>query len=275
MREHRRRLLGRSLLLTALTFVFLFPVLWTLSISIKPNPSIFSLPPDWIFRPIADHFESAFSGGGDVLRNLRNSALIATSSTLLVIAVGTPAAYALSRLSIRRRDDVMLFILASRMAPPVALLVPYFLIYNELGLLETHLGLIVAYLTFNLSFYVWLLSIFFKEIPSDLEAAGHLDGHGPFYTFVRIVLPLMKSSIIATSLLVFIFAWNEFAFAFLIGGRGAETLPVAISRFITPRGVQFGELAAVGAVALVPVAVMVFLLHKHIIRGLSLGAVKG
>lgn len=275
MRERRLHLVPRTLLLIGLTFLFLFPVLWTLSISIKPNTSIFTLPPDWIFRPIAGHFESAFAGQGAVLRDLGNSALIASSSTLLVIAIGTPAAYALSRLSIRRRDDFMLFILASRMAPPVALLIPYFLIYNELGLLETHFGLIIAYLTFNLSFYVWLLSIFFKEIPPDLESAGQLDGQGPFYTFVRIILPLMKSSIIATSVLVFIFAWNEFAFAFLIGGRGAETLPVGISRFITPRGVQFGELAAVGAVALVPVAVLVFLLHKHIIRGLSLGAVKG
>lgn len=278
MTERRLQITIRTLLLALLTLVFIFPILWVISIGFKPNTAIFATPPDWIFRPITSHYRAAFGGNsavGGIVADLGNSTLIATVSTALIILIGTPAAYALSRLRVRRRDDIMLFILATRMAPPVALLVPYFILYKDLGLLDTHTGLIIAYLTFNLSFYVWLLAIFFKELPVDLESAAMLDGHSPFRVFLKTILPLMKSSIIATSVLVFIFAWNEFAFALLIGGRNTETLPVAISRFITPRGVLWGELAAVGTVALLPVSVIVFLLHKHIVRGLSLGAVKG
>lgn len=264
----------RTMFLLFVTGLFVFPIFWTLSLSVKPNAIMFSLPPKWLFTPIWDHYKTVFIEG-DFLRNLVNSLIVAISSTVMTVLIGTPAAYSLARLRPRGRDDMMMFVLASRMAPPVALLIPFFLIFKSLGLLETHLGLVIAYLTFNLSFYVWLLSVFAKEIPQDLEGAALADGYGPMYAFFRVILPLMRPSIIASGVLVFIFAWNEFAFAFILGGRSAETLPVAISRFITPSGVQFGPLAALGTVAVIPVAVIVFVLHKHIVRGLSLGAVKG
>jgi multiple sugar transport system permease protein len=236
---------------------------------------LFARPPDFFFSPIPDHYLEAFASETRAVADLLNSLIIAGASTALVIVIGTPAAYALARLQVSRRDDIMLFILASRMAPPIALIVPFFLIYSNVGLLNTRGGLILAYLTFNLSFYVWLMSIFLKDIPRDLEAAANVDGYGPTYAFVRIVLPLAVPGIIATGVLTFIFAWNEFAFALLLGGRDAETLPVAISRFVTPRGVEWGSLAAVATVALVPVFLIVFALYRFIIRGLSLGAVKG
>ncbi len=258
----------------AVTGVFVFPIYWTFSLSVKPRGIMFSLPPRWFFAPIWDHYVSVLTDG-EFIRSIVNSLILSVSSTVLVVLIGTPAAYSLARLRPRGRDDLMLFVLASRMAPPIALVIPFFLFYGTLGLLETHLGLIIAYMTFNLSFYVWLLSVFSKDIPGDLEAAGFADGYGPTYVFFRIMLPLMRPSIIATSVLVFIFAWNEFLFALVLGGSTAQTLPVAISRFITPAGVQFGPLAALGTVAVLPVAVLVFALHKHIVRGLSLGAVKG
>lgn len=264
----------RTLLLTGLTLIFIFPVLWSLSISIRPKESVFARPPDYFFKPVFDSFKVIFDNPS-VITGLTNSVIIASLSTLLVVLLGTPAAYALSRLQVKGRDDIMMFVLASRMAPPVAMIIPFFLIYKEVGLLETHLGLILAYLTFNLSFYVWVLSIFIKEIPRDLESAGYADGYGPWQVFLKVLLPLMRPSIIATSILVFIFAWNEFAFALLLGGRGAETLPVVISSAITPSGVEFGELAAMGVLGVTPILIGVFLLHKHIIRGLSMGAVKG
>jgi multiple sugar transport system permease protein len=264
----------RTLALAVLTIIFVFPVLWSLSISIRPQESVFARPPDFFFSPILDHFDTILNNS-DVINGLTNSILIASISTLLVVLIGTPAAYALARLQVRGRDDILMFVLASRMAPPVALIVPFFLIYKELELLETRVGLIAAYLTFNLSFYVWVLSIFIREIPRDLESAGYADGYRPWQVFMKVILPLMRPSIIATAILVFIFAWNEFAFALILGGRGAETLPVVISRAITPSGVEFGELAAMGVIGVAPILIIVFLLHKHIIRGLSMGAVKG
>jgi multiple sugar transport system permease protein len=274
-RQSNKRIALRTLLLLVLTLIFIFPALWMISISFKPRDALFARPPDFFFAPIPDHYLAAFAPETRAVTDLVNSLIIAGASTALVILLGTPAAYALARLQVKRRDDILMFILASRMAPPVALIVSFFIIYNKLGLLNTHLGLILAYLTFNLSFYVWLMSIFFREIPRDVEAAANVDGYGPTYAFARIVVPLALPGIVATGVLVFIFAWNEFAYALLLGGQNAETLPVAISRFVTPRGVEWGALAAVGTVALVPVTVMVFLLHKYIVRGLSLGAVKG
>ena len=274
-RESKKRTALRTLLLLVLTLVFIFPVLWMISISFKPRDALFRQPPDFFFAPIPDHYLAAFAPETRAVTDLINSLIIAGASTALVILLGTPAAYALARLQVRRRDDIMMFVLGSRMAPAIALVVPFFLIYNKIGLLNTHLGLILAYLTFNLSFYIWLMSIFFREIPRDIEAAANVDGYGPTYAFVRIVVPLAVPGIVATGVLAFIFAWNEFAYALLLGGKNAETLPVAISRFVTPRGVEWGSLAAVGTVALVPVTVMVFLLYKYIVRGLSLGAVKG
>jgi multiple sugar transport system permease protein len=273
-RKSRLGFAWRTLLLVAITIVFVFPIIWTLSLSVKPKLIMFNIPPQWLFKPVWDNFRTIFGPGG-YMRDLANSLIVAVSSTVLTVIVGTPAAYSLGRLRPKRRDDMMLFILASRMAPPVALIVPYFLIFRSLGLLETHVGLIIAYLTFNLSFYVWLLSVFSREIPQDLENAALVDGYGPTYAFLRVILPLMRPSIIASAVLVFIFAWNEFAYALRLGGKAAETLPVGISQFITPSGVQFGPLAALAIVAVLPVAIIVFTLHKHIVRGLSMGAVKG
>jgi len=265
----------RTAIFVVLTLLFIFPVVWTLASAIKPTDILFARPPKFLFSPISDHFSAVLSSESGVMRGVVNSVIVAGVSTLLVIVIGTPAAYALARLRPRGRDDMMLFVLGSRMAPPVALIIPFFLVYKELDLLETRVGLIIAYLTFNLSFYVWVLSIFIKEIPADLENGGHADGYGRWHVFTRVILPLMRPSIIATGILVFIFAWNEFAYALILGGRGSETLPVVISRYITPSGVEFGELAAIGTIALAPILVIVFVLHKHIIRGLSMGAVKG
>ncbi len=266
--------LWRTLFLVLVSATFVFPVYWTLSLSVKPRELMFSRPPTWLYPPIWDHFAAIF-GNADFIRNIVNSLVLATTSTLLVVLVGTPAAYSLARLHPKRKDDLMMFVLGSRMAPPIALAIPFFLIYQKLGLLETHLGLIIAYMSFNLSFYVRLLAVFSSDIPGDLEGAGFADGYGPTYVFFRVMLPLMLPSIIATAVLVFIFAWNEFLFALILGGSAAETLPVAISRFITPAGVQFGPLAALGTVAVLPVAILVLALHKYIVRGLSMGAVKG
>jgi multiple sugar transport system permease protein len=143
------------------------------------------------------------------------------------------------------------------------------------GLLDTYGGLVVAYLTFNLSFYIWVLWSFCRELPVELEEAARADGYPRAQVLMRVVLPLLRPGIIATSVLCFIFAWNEFLYAFLLGGKTMETIPVAVPKLITSQGVKWGELSVVGIVALVPVLVAVFLLQRHIVRGLTMGAVKG
>jgi multiple sugar transport system permease protein len=227
----------------------------------------------WLFTPTWEHFEYVLAQG--FVSSLATSFIVASASTVLVVIIGTPAAYAFARFEMWRRDDLFLFILATRMAPPVCLVIPFYLIFARVGLLDTYTGLILAYLTFNLSFYVWVLRSFCRDLPPEIEEAAMVEGYSRIQALTRYVLPLLRPGIISTAVLCFIFAWNEFLFAFMLGGTNVTTLPVAIPTLITTQGVKWGEMAVVGIIALLPVLVPVFLLQRHIVRGLTMGAVKG
>jgi multiple sugar transport system permease protein len=266
-----------SLLWTTLTIliavILLFPVIWLASMAFKPDELMFARPTVWTFIPTFDHFDYVLAAG--FLKYLGSSVLLALVSTAMVVVIGTPAAYAFARFELKARDDLFLFILGTRMAPPICLVIPFYLIFTQLELLDTFLGLSLAYLTFNLSFYVWVLRSFCRDLPVELEEAAMVEGWSRFSVFLRVVLPLLKSGIVSTAMLCFIFAWTEFLFAFMLGGNNVKTLPVAIPLLITSQGVRWGEMAVVGMVALLPVLVAVFLLQKQIVRGLTMGAVKG
>ncbi len=268
----RRRTLFTLLVFSYLA-VILFPVLWLLFMVFKPEDLMFARPTVWLFSPTLSHFDYVIQEG--FIRNLLNSLIIGTASTFLVVVIGTPAAYAFARFELWRKDDLFLFVLATRMAPPVALVIPYFLIYSKIGLLNTHIGVVIAYLTFNLSFYVWVLRSFCRDLPVALEEAALAEGYSRWHVLIKVVLPLLRPGITATAVLSFMFAWNEFLFAFMLGGNTAQTLPVAIPKLISAQGVRWGELALVSMIALIPVLIAVFLLQRNIIRGLTMGAVKG
>jgi multiple sugar transport system permease protein len=272
--QARRRAGLASAAATLLTLVVSFPVLWMLVLSVKPAALMFNLPPVWLFPPTLEHYAYVLVEKGLWIAVV-NSVLISFASTALVVLIGTPAAYALARFEIPRRDDLLLFVLATRMAPPIGLAVPFYLLFGRLHLLNSFGGLVLAYLTFNLSLYVWIVRSFCREIPYELEEAAFTEGYSRWQVFVRVALPLLRPGIIATSVLCLIFAWNEFLYAFILGGRDVRTLPVAIPGLITTRGVEWGALAALGLIAVVPVFVVVALLQRHIVRGLTMGAVKG
>jgi multiple sugar transport system permease protein len=275
--RRRARGAGRRALFTAIAIAWagaaIFPVLWMAIMTIKPESVMFARPPVWAFAPTGEHFLYVIGEG--FVWNLVRSLLVAGLSTALIVVIGTPAAYAFARFPIWRRDDLLLFVLATRLAPPVALVIPFYLIYAKVGLLDTYSGLIVAYLTFNLSFYVWVLWSFCRDLPVELEEAARADGYSRGRVLLHVVLPLLRPGIIATSVLCFIFAWNEFLYAFMLGGKAVETLPVAVPKLITSQGVKWGELSVVGIAALVPILAAVFVLQRHIVRGLTMGAVKG
>ncbi len=268
-----RHALGWTLLTVTLTLFMLLPVLWLAAMAFKPNDVMFARPTQWTFAPTLDHFVYVINSG--FARNLLTSLALGLVSTALVVLIGTPAAYAFARFELRGRDHLFLFILGTRMAPPICLVIPFYLIFIKLDLLDTFAGLTLAYMTFNLSFYIWVLRSFCRDLPVQLEEAAMVEGWSRFQVFLRVVLPLLRSGIVSTATLCFIFAWNEFLFAFMLGGHNVKTLPVAIPLLITAQGVRWGELAIVGVVALLPVLVAVFFLQKHIVRGLTMGAVKG
>lgn len=263
-----------TLILVGYTLAVSFPVLWIAVLSVKPEGLMFSRPPVWIFSPTFEHYYYVLVEKA-LWKAILTSVLVSFVSTALVVMIGTPAAYGFARFEIWRRDDWFLFILGTRLAPPIALVVPFYLIFSKLHLLNSHVGLILAYLTFNLSFYIWVLRSFVREIPVELEEAARTEGYSQWQVFIRVVLPLLQPGIIATAVLCLIFAWNEFLYAFILGGRDVQTLPVAIPGLITPRGVQWGALGALGLIAVIPVLLVVFNLQRQIVRGLTMGAVKG
>jgi multiple sugar transport system permease protein len=269
----QRGVLAYTLLALGCTLAALLPVAWMATMTIKPEADMFARPTVWLFEPTLAHFEYVLHGG--FLLNLATSFVVATASTVLVVLIGTPAAYAFARFEMWRRDDMFLFILATRMAPPVALVIPFYLIYAKVGLLDTYLGLVLAYLTFNLSFYVWVLRSFCRDVPVELEEAALIEGYPRWQVLLKVTMPMLRPGIVSTAVLSFIFAWNEFLYAFMLGGRTVKTLPVAIPTLITAQGVKWGEMAIVGICALLPVLLVVFTLQRYIVRGLTLGAVKG
>lgn len=253
--------------------VVLFPIFWMATMMVKPNEAMFARPTQWLFTPTLEHFEYVIAQGFHW--SLLTSFVLCLMSTALVVIIGTPAAYAFARFEMKLKDDLFLFILATRMAPPVCLVIPFYFIFAKLNLLDTFLGLTLAYMTFNLSFYVWVLRSFCRDLPVELEEAAALEGWSRLQIFRRVVFPLLRNGIVATAVLCFIFAWNEFLFAFMLGGKAVHTLPVSIPKLITAQGVRWGEMAVVGMTALLPVLAVVFVLQRHIVRGLTLGAVKG
>lgn len=262
-----------TVLLLMIVVIMLFPVFWFGSFMFRPDSAMFARPTQWLFEPTLEHFAYVYENG--FLGYLGTSFLLASISTLLVVVLGTPAAYAFARFDLRYRDDLFLFVLATRMAPPICMVIPFYIIFSKMGLIDSYVGLTMAYLTFNLSFYIWVMSSFCKDLPTALEEVAILEGYNRFSVFLRVVLPLLRSGIVATGMLCFIFAWNEFMFAFMLGGQEVKTLPVAVPELITTQGVRWGPMAIVGTLSLVPVLVAVFFLQKHIVRGLTMGAVKG
>jgi multiple sugar transport system permease protein len=270
----RLKTVAIGLLILAVVANSLFPYLWILVSSVKPTNIMYSTPTVWFFTPTADHYVSAFGDKGFGV-NFMNSMIVSVSTTVLTVLVGTPAAYSFARFRIAAGDHIFLFILSTRMAPVISLAIPFYVIYAGLSLLNTYTGLILAHLTFNLSFYIWILRGFFRDIPAELEETAMIDGFTRWQAFTRISLPLARSGIVAAGIFSFIFSWNEFLYALILGGGDVKTLPVIIPSLINQRGVEWGEIAAIGSVVILPILILVFLVQKHIVRGLTMGAVKG
>lgn len=216
------------------------------------------------------------NGGSKFFYQLLNSIIIGGGSTVLAVGLGTISAYAFSRFNIAGKDDLLFFILSTRMLPPVVVVIPIYLMYRALNLNDTHFGLILLYTTFNVSFAVWLMKGFIDEIPKEYEDAALVDGYTRFQTFIKVVLPQSVTGIAATAVFCLITAWNEFAFALVLtrtGGR-AVTAPPSIQSATGSAGMDWGKIAASTFIFLLPVAIFTFLMRSHLLRGVTFGAVK-
>jgi multiple sugar transport system permease protein len=276
----------RILLLAAYAAACLAPVLWLLLTGVKLPADTAALPPRILpgamapenslwFRFSAANFSRILSDA-DTLRYLCNSVLISTVSTAASVSLGFLAGYGFSRFRFRGGKDALFFILSTRMLPPLAVAVPISFMYSRLGLLDTHFGLILLYTCFNLSFSTWMMKAFIDEIPAAYEEAAMLDGYSRLQALFRVVLPHASTGIAATAVFCLISAWNEYAFALTLTNTEAVTMPVRIHAIIGDSSIiPWGPLAAAATFFSLPMVVFGLLMRKHLLRGVTYGAVKG
>jgi len=307
-----RKGVGRAVkifILIVFTIIYLIPLFYIVNTAFRPWKEIKEYPPKIIYEPSIGAFIRIFTARtvyapgteptpeelenmkwyerivyketneavvrkGDLPKRYFNSLLICITSTALTIILGTIAAYAFSRFKIKGKDDLLFFILSTRMLPPVIVVIPVFLMFRRLGLTDSHLGLILLYTAFNVSFAVWVLKGFIDEIPTEYEEAAMVDGYSRFQAFTKIVLPQSVTGIAATAVFCFIFAWNEYAFAFLLTRNTAQTVPAWLPYQMGVLGYDWGAAAAGTMLFLLPAMIFTILLRKHLVRGISFGAVR-
>ena len=265
----------------------LFPVLWMLSNSFKDGMAVFNSPPIWIVtNPVFENYAMAFGvvlehgrgRGSNYIDFMFNSVIIASLTTILSVAIGTLAGYALARFRYpgSMKFHLSFWILSTRMIPPIVTILPLFIFFLWFGLVNTKTSLVIAYTAFNLPFVVWMMRGYFQEIPRELEESAMVDGDTGFGAFFRVVLPLARPGLAATAMFTMILSWNEFLFALILTDtRSAQTLPSAVAGRIGVMHIDWAEISAVAIIALMPLLIAAFALQRHLVRGLSFGAVRG
>jgi multiple sugar transport system permease protein len=272
-RRRRRRRIATDCAVVLLAVAMLFPFLWMFHLSFKQNQDIFVFPPRLWFEPTLLNYTTLFDKV--FTRSFVNSLVTSVTSTVVAMLVGTPAAFALSRAGYRADYQISLWVLATRMAPPIAFTLPYFLMFRYLGLLDTRTGLVCIYVTFNLSLVLWMMRSFFDATPRSLEEAAWIDGCGVWEAFRRVTLPLSAPGLAATAIFCFLFSWNDFFYALILTRTEAQTAPVAVVSFMNYEGWEWGKIAAGGTCVMLPVLVFSFVVRKYLVAGLAAGAVKG
>ena len=265
------------MLVVFLIFYTVFPFVWALLSSIKPNAELFTTPVDYWPSQINLTFYQFVLENGDFLRALRNSIIVSVSTVLIALTLGSFAAYAMGRLTFRGKTPVLYLILSMTMFPQIAILGSLYQMITALGLFDRLPALIIAYLTFTLPFTVWVLTNFFKAMPGELEEAALVDGATPFQAFARILLPLAAPGLVTTGLLAFIAAWNEYLYALTFTQTRARTVQPAIASFSgnTQFELPWGNILAASALVTLPLVVLVLIFQRKILAGLTAGAVKG
>ena len=255
--------------------IWVFPVAWGLLTSFKTERDVLAYPPEVIFPPTLVNYHDVFFGGASIIPNLVSSLIVYGLTTALTMLFAIPAAYALARLDLPWKRATGFWVLATQMLPPVGLVIPYFLLLQRVGWTDTYQGLVLVYLTFALPFAIWLLVSYFEEIPREMEEAALLDRAGRLRALWHVILPQAKGGIAVTVIFVFLNSWNEFLFAVVLGGNNVRPVTVAMFNFISLEQTQWARLAAAAMAGMAPVIVLGLITQRHIVKGLTVGAVKG
>jgi multiple sugar transport system permease protein len=264
--------IAKTILLLLYALFALFPLVWMLILSFKPDNEMFTT--TFFFTPTLDNFRAVFSES-DFLVTLWNNLVVSCLAVALSLLVGVPAAYALGRFDFKGREDIAFTFLSFKFAPEILVIIPLYLIYQNLHLIDSTVGLVWVYQLISLPLLIWILRGFFEDLSTDMEAAAQLDGYTWWQVFFKMLLPLVKPGLVAAGLLCFIFCWNSFTFALLLGGGHTQTSTVSMMRFLASDTVHYGWVAAAALICALPEIILALLIQKHLVRGLSFGAVKG
>lgn len=274
----------RGIALSLIVLFFMFPLFWIFLMSFQTNETILRIPPSLFFEPTLGNYKALITGKLDTaagsldiafMKNLWNSVLLSTSAVVLSLILGVPAAYAFARHKFRGSEDIAFTLLSFRFAPPLLVLLPLTIYFQQLGLADTYVGLIWVYQLICLPLILWIVRGYFEDISADVEYAYRIAGHGWFATFRKIALPLAGPGIAAAGLLAFIFAWNNFVFALVLASADKQPVTVAALAFVTASGIQYGQIAAGIVLSITPTLAIALYAQRYLVEGLSLGAVKG
>ena len=274
----------RGAALAAVILFFMFPILWIILMSLQTNETILRSPPSVVFVPTLSNYEAIFAGRLDsnvasmdikFLGNLWNSIILSVCSVGLALFLGVPAAYAFARHKFRGAEEIAFTLLSFRFAPPLLVLLPLTLYFQEIGLADTYFGLVWVYQLICLPLILWIVRGYFEDISPDIEHAYRIAGHSWLSTFWRIALPLAGPGIAAAGLLAFIFAWNNFIFALVLASADKQPVTVGALAFVTASGIQYGQIAAAVILSIAPTLALALYAQRYLVEGLSLGAVKG
>ena len=250
---------------------FLFPLIWILMASFKTQAQIVAMPPVWIFPPTLENYQKVFVEQ-EFGRFLLNSSIIAVGSTLLSLIIGLPAAYTISRY---KQRILGVFILLARLMPGISYLIPWFILFSKLRLVDTFTSLIASHMLVGMPLIIWIMVNYFDALPRELEEAAQVDGCTLQGAFFRVVLPLSGPGILTASTLAFLFSWNNFMFALVLSAEHTKTLPIAIYSFVSYAEVSWGSVMAAAVVIIAPAIVLTMIFQRYVIKGLTMGAVKG
>lgn len=273
MKQQRLQSTLAHAILVVASAVVILPLLWILRTALVDRLDAYQIPPRWISGLTVDNFTSLF-GEGNFLAYSTNSLIIAGSTTALAILLGAPAAYSIARFR-TGGTPMRLTLLVGQMFPAIVLVLPIFTLAQRFGLRDSQIALVLTYLSFNLAFVIWVLAGFFASIPKDLEEAALLDGATRLQAFRKVVVPLSLPGLFAAAVLSFVLSWIEFLFALVLTGSGSRTLPVAIAGLATRQGVAIGQVCAAVTVLVIPTTILAILIRRFLLRGLTLGGVKG
>ena len=272
-RSRRTTLAWRYVIATAVTLVFLFPVYWLFMISFKTPGEIFHVPPLWLPGQIQFSNYWVLFRDGDVVA-IWNSLLVASASSIIAMILGTFCAYSLARFN-TGGENLAMWIISQRMMPPIAVIFPVFLIYVYFGMVDTYSGLILLYTAFNLPYVIWMMRGYIADIPLELEESALVDGCTRWQTLWKVVFPMARSGLMATAVFTFVFAWNDFLFALILTRTNVITFPVQLTHYMGGQSNFWSKIAAMSVLGTLPIFIAVTLMQRYLVRGISLGAVKG